>query len=157
MKHYHGATTKIERNKTFFFLRIWLYFWTNILKLHIDFKNPGDFLLQKAVPGKCIVKTVFKTVQIVLLWWWWLFLLRVEGISVALSHNTSDWKMWYMIFSGNPMALVLQLEKKGKVIEDAEQLKCHAPWAPGIHLYICLRKVLLTAVFTEEMEVMEVI
>lgn len=69
-----------------------------------------------------------KTVQIVLLWWWWwLFLLRVEGISVFFSHNTSDWKCDKMIFSGNPMALVLQLEKKGRVMEDAGQVTCHDP------------------------------
>ena len=55
------------------------------------------------------------------------------------------------------MALVLQLEKKGRVMEDAGQVTCHDPWALGIHLYIYLQKVLLTAFFTEEMEVMEVV
>lgn len=43
------------------------------------------------------------------------------------SHNTSDWKCDKMIFSGNPMALVLQLEKKGRVMEDAGQVTCHDP------------------------------
>ena len=36
------------------------------------------------------------------------------------------------------MALVLQLAKKGRVMEDEGQLTCHAPWLPGIHLYTCL-------------------
>lgn len=55
------------------------------------------------------------------------------------------------------MALVLQLAKKGRVMEDEGQLTCHAPWVPGIHLYTCLGEVLLTAFFTEEMEVTEVV
>lgn len=55
------------------------------------------------------------------------------------------------------MALVLQLAKKGRVMEDEGQLTCHAPWVLGSHLYTCLREVLLTAFFTEEMEVIEVV
>ena len=45
------------------------------------------------------------------------------------------------------MALVLQLAKKGRVMEDEGQLTCHAPWLPGIPLYTCLRELLLTAFF----------